>query len=99
MSTTLHELHARIAELQEEVKRVQSAARVEGIQKIRALMAEYGISVDDLGAQSAKRGKTGKVAAKYRHRSTGESWSGRGLKPKWLEAAIAQGAKIEDFAV
>jgi DNA-binding protein H-NS len=39
------------------------------------------------------------VAAKYRNTSTGDTWSGRGLQPKWLKAAIASGKKISDFAV
>ena len=29
----------------------------------------------------------------------GESWTGRGLTPRWLTALIAQGHKKEDFAV
>ena len=29
----------------------------------------------------------------------GESWTGRGLTPRWLAALIAQGHKKEDFAV
>jgi DNA-binding protein H-NS len=27
------------------------------------------------------------------------AWSGRGLKPKWLTAALAAGKKIEEFAI
>ena len=42
---------------------------------------------------------TGKVAIKYRNASTAETWTGRGLQPKWLKAALASGAKIEDFLV
>ncbi|WP_133703894.1 H-NS family nucleoid-associated regulatory protein [Roseateles toxinivorans] len=40
-----------------------------------------------------------KVAAKYRNKATGEAWSGRGLRPKWLKAAIDGGANLEDFLV
>jgi DNA-binding protein H-NS len=29
----------------------------------------------------------------------GNQWSGRGLKPRWISAALAAGAKLEDFAV
>jgi DNA-binding protein H-NS len=38
------------------------------------------------------------VAAKYRG-PNGESWSGRGLTPKWLATLIAQGQSKEAFAV
>ena len=65
-------------------------------------MAEYGLSAADLGAKAPAKGKSPsgvKVAAKYRNASTGESWSGRGLQPRWLKAALASGKKIDDFAV
>ncbi|MDY0747338.1 ParB/RepB/Spo0J family partition protein [Paucibacter sp. R3-3] len=39
--------------------------------------------------------KPGQV--KYRNAATGETWSGRGLQPAWLKAAIAAGARLEDF--
>ena len=39
-----------------------------------------------------------RVAAKYRG-PNGESWSGRGLSPRWLSALVSQGKTKEDFAV
>ncbi|HMS26297.1 MAG TPA: H-NS histone family protein [Burkholderiaceae bacterium] len=38
------------------------------------------------------------VAAKYKG-PQGETWSGRGLTPKWLTTLIAQGRKKEEFAI
>jgi DNA-binding protein H-NS len=29
----------------------------------------------------------------------GETWTGRGLRPRWLQALIKQGHKIDEFAV
>lgn len=42
--------------------------------------------------------KGGKVAPRFRG-PEGETWSGRGLRPKWLTALIAQGRKLEEFAI
>jgi DNA-binding protein H-NS len=42
---------------------------------------------------------TKKNVARYRNATTGETWSGRGLQPKWLKAAIAAGAKLTDYVV
>ena len=43
--------------------------------------------------------KPGKpVEAKYRG-PAGESWSGRGLMPKWMKALVAEGKSKQDFAV
>lgn len=40
----------------------------------------------------------GKVAIKYKDAS-GNTWTGRGNKPRWLTAALAEGKKLESFAV
>ena len=39
-----------------------------------------------------------KVAPKYRG-PDGELWAGRGAKPRWLQAAIREGAKQDDFLI
>lgn len=46
--------------------------------------------------RSSQAGKT--VAAKYRG-PNGETWSGRGLMPKWLSSLVAQGRTKEEFAL
>ncbi|MEY3381385.1 MAG: hypothetical protein RL468_1983 [Pseudomonadota bacterium] len=38
------------------------------------------------------------VAAKYRG-PNGETWSGRGLMPKWLASLVAQGRSKEEFGI
>ena len=48
------------------------------------------------GGGSPLRGK--KVPPKYRSRS-GETWAGRGAKPRWLVAAIKGGRKLDDFLI
>jgi DNA-binding protein H-NS len=48
------------------------------------------------GRGSALRGR--KVPAKYRSR-TGETWAGRGARPRWLVAAIKEGKRLEDFLI
>jgi DNA-binding protein H-NS len=45
---------------------------------------------------SKKSGQT--VAAKYRG-PNGETWSGRGLMPRWMSALVSQGKKKEDFVI
>src|SRR6267154_2922240 len=58
----------------------------------------------DMGSGRSKaafgRGVRGKVAPKYRNpENPGETWAGRGLKPRWLAAAIKSGKKLDDFAI
>ena len=62
-------------------------------------LAEWAVA--DIGGKAVAKAKSGggKVPAKYRNASTGDSWSGRGLQPRWLKAALASGRKLSDFAV
>jgi len=48
------------------------------------------------GGGSALRGR--KVPPRYRGPS-GETWAGRGARPRWLVAAIKGGNKLDDFLI
>lgn len=99
--TTLEELMAQKEALEKKIAEARRGERADAIQKIKALMDQYGLTVADLAGKSgASRTRKGtKVPAKYHDPATGNSWSGRGLQPKWLKAALAAGRKLSDFAV
>lgn len=94
------------AELEKQIADALQAERSAVLQQIKSLMAEHGITVADLSGKSFKVG-TGKssanagrkVAPKFRNPATGETWTGRGLQPKWLKAALEGGRKLEEFAL
>jgi DNA-binding protein H-NS len=71
------------AELEKQLERMEAFAVVGGARVVR-------------GGGSALRGR--KVPPKYRSRS-GETWAGRGAKPRWLVAAIKGGKKLDDFLI
>lgn len=99
---TLQELLTQKEALEREIEQTKKRDRAEAIAKVRALMSEYGLSLSDLSSKAApavRPGVRAKVPAKYRDAATGDSWSGRGLQPKWLKAALAAGRKIDDFKV
>lgn len=99
---TLKELLAQKAEIEKQIDDAARNERADAIAKVKALMADHGLTISDLssrGLAKAARGGGAKVAAKYRDAATGQTWSGRGLRPNWLKAAIAGGRKLEDFAV
>ena len=53
------------------------------------------------GYQRGKKSSVGRsVAPKYRNpENPSETWAGRGLKPRWLAAAIKSGKSLDDFAI
>ena len=101
----INELIAARIELEKRIAEMQRDARAMNIAKVRAVMAEFGVTAADIkgketagrasGADKPKR----QVAAKYHNKATGDSWAGRGRRPIWLTAALRSGAKIADFAI
>jgi ParB/RepB/Spo0J family partition protein len=59
------------------------------------------------GSKTPKAGKSPadqkatatKLLPKYRDAKTGETWSGRGLMPKWLKVRMEAGEKLADFLI
>lgn len=105
----IQDLLAKRAELDKQIADARRNDRSQAITKIRALMAEHGLTAADLAGKAtgkratkatAGRSTAGtKVAPKYRNKATGDTWTGRGLQPKWLRAALAGGKKIDDFLI
>lgn len=89
-------------ELERQIKQMQDSARLDALAQIRELMSQYNLSPQDLavsraGKKGSKAGST--VAPKYRDPETGSTWSGRGLKPKWVTAALDSGKTLGDLAI
>ena len=68
-------------------------------------LAALGGSFASLGRGKIARGGRGrstlkgkKVAPKYRS-PDGETWAGRGARPRWLVAAIKGGRKLQHFLI
>jgi DNA-binding protein H-NS len=73
------------------------AGRRKGLE--RQLASLRGGGPAKISFKTPKHALTGRtVAPKYRDTS-GNTWSGRGLPPKWMTAAIKGGAKRDDFLI
>lgn len=60
------------------------------IAEVRELVAEYGITVDQIyGRKRAARGtkQAAMIEAKYQNPKTSKTWSGRGRAPGWIRDA------------
>jgi DNA-binding protein H-NS len=98
--TSVNELLAQKAAIEQQIADARRTERAEALARVRALMTEHGLTLADLASKSAVPKRAGaKVAPKYRNSSTGDTWSGRGLQPKWLKAALASGKTIGDFTI
>jgi len=102
----LQQLIRQKADLERQIAQLNSKGRQDAIDEIRKIMTEHGLTSEDIVAPARARKAGTKldgterkaVAPKYRD-DQGNQWTGRGLKPRWLAAALAAGKKLEDFAV
>ncbi|MFN3887109.1 MAG: H-NS family nucleoid-associated regulatory protein [Aquabacterium sp.] len=102
LSAKKAELERQAAELEKQIKEAMQAERAGVIAKIRQMLADNGLTVADLMNAKSPRGTSAngtKVAPKYKDPATGSTWSGRGLKPKWVQAALADGKSLDDLKV
>ena len=100
-------IQEQIAELQRKAASIRAAERSAALSQIKSLMATFDIKAHELSGQArataaAPRTKPilrgQKVPPKYRD-ALGNVWSGRGLKPRWLRDALANGATAESFFI
>ncbi len=108
---TYRDLVRQIDQLTKEAEKARQAEVASVVADIRAKMAEYGITLNDItgksggpghkGRKGRKRGGSAggsKAAPKYRG-SNGESWSGRGRRPGWVQEALAKGKTLDDLRI
>lgn len=74
--------------LEQKISEARKSELSEAVAKVRALVAEYGLTAEDVfppakGHRGAAQGS--KVAPKYRDPATGQTWTGRGKAPKWIQ--------------
>jgi DNA-binding protein H-NS len=99
----LIDIQNQIAALQKQADEIKAQEFDKTVADILEKMAAFGITLKDLEsvkgrARKAAAPATKQAAAKFSG-PNGETWSGRGLMPRWLTALVAQGHSREEFAI
>lgn len=73
--------------LEQRIKAARQDAISGAIAKIQSLIAEFELTPQDVFPPARSRSTVAgtKVAPKYRDPATGQTWTGRGKPPKWIE--------------
>jgi DNA-binding protein H-NS len=84
--TTYKELLQQREQLEKQITEARQRENQAAIEKVRSLVAEFGLTSDDIFVSAKKQSRAGqKVAAKYRNPATGDTWTGRGKPPRWIQ--------------
>ncbi len=111
----LVKLRQQIAEMEKQATELQKKNRPAVLAELREQMAAYGITAEELSRPAAKTAKPrqplakaaspakGKKAAaptpaKYRG-PQGQTWTGHGTAPKWLNELLVDGKTRADFLI
>ena len=91
------ELLALIAEAQTHLVALKRTKYKEVIAQIKELSASIGVTID---IREASKATSAKIPAKFRNPDNySQTWTGRGLAPKWLKALIASGRDKNEFLI
>ena len=98
-----NELDALIAAAEERKKALHRERMSEVRNRLIQMAKDEGYSIDELfptGKPKGSAAKGRKVAPKYAHPSDPSlTWTGRGKRPRWVEALLSGGKKIEDLEI
>lgn len=104
----LKQLRSRI---EKEIAKQESAGKASVLKKLQKLAKEHGFTLDDLLGSTAQvkpvkaESKApavpkAPVPVKYRHPSKQDlAWSGRGRRPQWVEAWLANGGALDALMI
>jgi len=108
---TLLQLKQLSARITSAIEKQQSAGKASVLKKLKQLAREHGLSLEDVLADAAatpapksaakpSSPRKAPLPAKYRHPNNRElGWSGRGRKPQWVAAWLANGGSMDALEV
>lgn len=107
MAKTLAQIQKQIDALQKEAANIKTKEIPGVVSRIKDAIRHYGLTAADLGFKGGAAPKAGNPAGKAKTKGTsaakyadgaGNTWSGRGPRPGWIKAALAQGKALTDFS-
>ena len=111
----LVKLRQQIADMEKQALELQKKNRPDVLAELRELMNAYGITAEELSRPASKTARPKAVPAKAASPSKGkkpaapspakyrgpqgQTWTGHGTAPKWLNELVAGGKTREDFLI
>ena len=104
----LETIQEQIEALQKQAQEIKAKEFTSALTKTQTLINNYGIQVSDLrfprvtenrsNSEAKDKKVTQKAPIKYRG-PNGETWTGRGLKPRWITTLMDSGTALESLLV
>lgn len=108
MPINLSKIKSQIAKLQKQADSIESGI----VARMRADIAKYGLTAEQLFGASSPSSRTTRVSAKPKVSAragsaraakfadgAGNTWGGMGKRPQWIRDALEAGKSLDDFLV
>lgn len=93
----------QIAELAAKKQALLDSKRQEGIQQAKALIAQFSISLAELGFRGKGKARTESPKAVPKYANPGnpaQTWAGgKGARPKWVKEHLGKGGSLDDLLI
>jgi len=96
---SLNELKTLRTKVDRAIATFEERKKKEALSELDEMARKMGYSLAELTGVSATKSRKA-VAPKYANPADAtQTWTGRGRKPKWVEAALAEGKSLDDLAI
>ena len=96
---SLKELKALQTQVTRHIADFEERRKREARKELEEKARDLGFSLEEIVGAKPSR-KRAPAKAKYANPANkSETWSGRGRRPRWIEAALKSGKKLEDLAI
>ena len=91
---------SEIAKLRKDLQAREDGVRADVIRTIQEMVDSMHIKAHEIRfeGEGKKRTRAAKAPVKYRG-PEGQTWTGNGRKPEWVQKVIAEGGNLEDYRV
>lgn len=96
---SLKELKDLQGQVSKAIASFEDRRKKEALAELEEKAKQMGFSLAELTGVTAVRKRAPAVAKYANPADATETWSGRGRKPRWFEAALKSGKKPEDMAI
>lgn len=95
----LEELKALQKSIAKAIATYEQRQKAEARKALEEHAKDLGFKLEELVNENA--GKKSKTSAppKYKNSESGKTWSGRGMKPRWVKEYLDNGGSIDDLLI
>lgn len=94
---------AELKQLQKDVAKAidgfKDREKRKALAEVEAFARERGLTMSDITGMSGKRSRKPADAKYTNPDDASQTWTGRGRRPRWIEAALAAGKSLDDMAI